>query len=55
MTTEIRITQNNKIIVLIASDSNDISKLLDYIKELPEVGPKLVHPNSLESFFKSGK
>jgi len=54
LTTEIRITQNNKIIVLVAFDSDDISKLLDHVKELPEVGPKLQQPDSLESFFESG-
>ncbi len=53
MTTEIRITQKDKIIVLIASDSDDIPKLLDYVKELPEVELKLRQLDSLESFFKS--
>ena len=50
MTTEIRITQKDKIIVLIASNSDDIPKLLDYVKELPEVGPK-IKPEPLSSFF----
>ena len=37
MTTEIKITQNGRVIVLIASESNDIPKLLAYLNKLPEI------------------
>jgi len=37
MTTEIKITQNGKIVEMIASESNDIPKLLAYLMKLPEI------------------
>jgi len=51
LTTEIRITRNDKIILLVAFDSNDICKVLDQIKEFPEIQTEFQRIGSLESFF----